>query len=86
MPFMEDLLWNNDWNPKDDCLLHDAILRKGSNDWLAIVEEIPHKSPYECKARWKSILLSGKIHGNWCPEEDRIIACMANNVSVMAMS
>lgn len=85
MPYMEDLLWNTGWSPKDDCLLHDVILRTGSNDWLTIAEEIPHKSPHECKERWRFILQSGTIRGNWCPEEDRIITMMANNVRNMIL-
>jgi hypothetical protein len=68
------------WTPQEDKLLHGLVIIKGFHAWQSISMEIGTKSPVDCQYRWNEMFASNTLKGNWCLEEDQIIAEAAQSV------
>jgi hypothetical protein len=57
----------------EDELLRELVEDFGEDDWPAIAEELPGRSPRQCKERWNHYLSPHVVQGTWTVEEDELL-------------
>lgn len=60
------------WSYGEDQIL-EALIYRGYNNWTVIAEQIPGRTPKQCRERWKNHLNPMINKGPYTEEEDRIL-------------
>ena len=60
------------WAYEEDQIL-EALVRQGCNNWGRIAEQIPGRTPKQCRERWRNHLDPSINKGPYHPDEDAII-------------
>jgi hypothetical protein len=63
------------FTPEEDDVLRRIVARLGSNDWNAVAQQFPNRSPRQCRDRWRNYLSPDVAIGPWSrADEETLLA------------
>lgn len=61
------------FSPNEEKKLIRLVQKYGSDNWKDVARHFRNKSPKQCHYRWKNYANPDLNHGEWSPEEDKLL-------------
>ena len=61
------------FTPQEDALLTKIMFQGPFETWIAVAEQLPGRTPRQCRDRWVNYLSPSNKNGPWTSEEDQLL-------------
>jgi hypothetical protein len=72
-PPREKKISRHKFTPDEDEALRQLVAQHGTGDWALIAQQLPSRTPRQCRDRWKHYLSPEVVVGNWTEDDDRLL-------------